>query len=130
MPQQPMAVADVRGILLVDGSATLDLARACICGTSADRLSVTANRPLIHGTSSGDFSVAPLRPFGVIQQRRHRTALVLVRPPQAVARVGSDAVENCVPARALVNLRLNRVVFVRHRRVDAVEAVAEPEKAA
>jgi hypothetical protein len=68
-------VADVPGFLLIDGIAALDLAWACICGTSADRLSVTANRPLIHGTSSGDFSVAPLRPFGVIQQRRHRTAV-------------------------------------------------------
>jgi hypothetical protein len=72
------------------------------------RITVLPNHKLADSTPAGYLAVAPrLPPFVapnqlVREHRHHGASLILIRPSQAVARIGPDAVEDRVPARALV----------------------------
>lgn len=57
----------------------------------------------MHSAPSRDFPITPLRPLLVLQQHRHRAALVGVRARQTMRGVGTNAIEDRVALRSLVD---------------------------
>ena len=75
---------------------------------------------MMDGAIPGDLSVRLRRPLRVPQQPQHGPALVLVRPPLAVAGIGPDREQDRIALRALADIGLDLNQAQRHRGVRAV----------
>lgn len=79
-----LGLADIGRVLLVGVAVALDGTGSRICNRITDRIPHVANKRRFNAALLGNFAVAPLHPFFIVEHGRHCTALVLIRVAQHV----------------------------------------------
>src|SRR5712691_2615961 len=81
---------------------------------------------IAHCTVPGNFSITPLLPFLVLEQRERSLALVSIAAPQPVRCVSARSVQQCLTLSAPVHDDFNRFLACLRRGLDPVKAISKP----